>query len=192
MARTKAFDQTEVLRKIQKLFWDKGFNGTSVDDLVNTSGLSRSSLYDTFGDKENLFIASLELYRKENTAEMVERINHSKDVRQTISEIFDYILTDSRNNDRLGCLMVNTAIELAPHDKKIAKAVDENMAVLHEAMIKLIRRAQAKGEISNLHSPEALSTMVLTAINGLRVAEKWGTEEKTYKRVKEVILALFK
>ena len=191
MARTKAFDQTEVLKKIQKLFWDKGFNGTSVDDLVNTSGLSRSSLYDTFGDKEALFIASLELYRQENTRQMVEMIEQSNDVRQTVTEIFDYILEDSRNHHRLGCLMVNTAIELAPHEKKIAKAVDENMTVIHDAMVKLIRRSQAKGELSKTHSPEALSTMVLTSVNGLRVAEKWGTEEKTYKRVREIILSLF-
>lgn len=190
MARTKSFDQTEVLKKIQKLFQDKGFNGTSVDDLVNASGLSRSSLYDTFGDKESLYIASLELYRAQNTAELVEKINQSTDARKTITEIFDYILTDSRNSDRLGCLMVNTAIELAPHEKKIAKAVDENMTVFQDAMIKLIRKAQAKGEVSKTYSPESLSTMILTAINGLRVAEKWGTEEKTYKRVKELILSL--
>jgi TetR/AcrR family transcriptional repressor of nem operon len=191
MARTKAFDQTEVLKKIQKLFWDKGFNGTSVDDLVNASGLSRSSLYDTFGDKEALFIASLRLYRQENTRQMVDMIEQSTDVRKTVAEIFDYILEDSRDNQRLGCLMVNTAIELAAHEKKIAKAVDENMVVIHEAMVRLIRRSQAKGELRKTHSPEALSTMVLTSVNGLRVAEKWGTEEKTYKRVKEMVLSLF-
>ncbi len=190
MARTKSFDQAEVLKKIQKLFWDKGFNGTSVDDLVNATGLSRSSLYDTFGDKEDLFHASLSLYRNENTSQMIAMIEQSTDIKKTVADMFDYILDDSRRDNRIGCMMVNTAIELAPHQKKISKMVDENMMAIKQALTKAIRAAQSKGDVPKHHSPEALSTTILTLINGLRVAEKWSTEEKTYQQIKTVAVDL--
>ena len=191
MSRNKSFNQTEVLDKIKELFLHKGFNGTSVDDLVKATGLSRSSLYDTFGDKENLFKETLLLYREGGTQAMIEQIETSADIKKTISDIFEFIREDSANNKKLGCMMVNTAIELAPHEKKISKLIDEEMQDIQKALTNAIRKAQAKNKVSKKRSAEALAAMVLTCINGLRVAEKWGAEDKIYKEVKEIALSLF-
>ncbi len=191
MSRTKSFNQTEVLEKIQKLFLSKGFNGTSVDDLVQVSGLSRSSLYDTFGDKETLFATTLKMYREGNMQSMEEQINSSTDIRKTIAEIFDFIYEDSLTHKKLGCMMVNTAIELAPHQKKISKLIDEEMLQLKEALANAIQKAQSQKKVSKKNSPQALASMIITCINGLRVAEKWGADEKMYHEVKETALSLF-
>jgi len=191
MARTKAFDQTEVLKKIQKLFWDRGFNGTSVDDLVQASGLSRSSLYDTFGDKEALFNAVLKLYRQESTQQLLDLIERSTDIKKTVGEIFEVVRTTSQCKERMGCLMVNTAIELAPHEKKVSKLVEESMEATQLSLVKAIKKAQTKGNVSKKYSAEGLAILTLTSINGLRVAEKWGTDESTYKQVKEVVLSMY-
>jgi TetR/AcrR family transcriptional regulator, transcriptional repressor for nem operon len=190
MARTKSFDPTEVLEKIQRLFLARGFNGTSVDDLVNASGLSRSSLYDTFGDKEQMFARSLANYRNHNTQLMIVKIQESTDIRQTIQEIYDYLREDARLQKKLGCLMVNTAIELAPHQKKISYLVAENMNTLHATLTTALLQAQNRNEISNRVSPESLATLIITTVNGLRVAEKWGTEDKTYQQVMQIVLNL--
>lgn len=189
MARTKSFKETEVLDKIQRLFLANGFNGTSVDDLVHASGLSRSSLYDTFGDKESLFISALSKYRAENTQTMIEKIQKSHDIKQTIREIFEYIEEDSKQQKKLGCMMVNTAVELAPHDKKVGALVDENMTSIHRVLSQALKKAQATGEISKQFSSEAIATLILTTINGLRVAEKWGSNEKVYKQVMQLVLS---
>lgn len=191
MARTKAFDQTEVLKKIRNLFWDKGFNGTSVDDLVQASGLSRSSLYDTFGDKEAMFSTVLKHYRQEGTQEMIEKIEQSADIKKTVEEIFEFVRMTSQCNSKMGCIMVNTAIELAPHEKKISKLVDENMTAIQEALTKSIKKAQSKGTVSKKYSAEGLSTLVLTTINGLRVAEKLGADERNYRQVKDMVMSMF-
>lgn len=191
MARTKAFNQTEVLQKIQELFLSKGFNGTSVDDLVNASGLSRSSLYDTFGDKEHLFAETLLMYRKGNTQTMIEEIQNSTDIKKTVGGILDFILKDSHTKKKLGCMMVNTAIELAPHQKKISKLIDEEMRLLQKTLACVIRKEQSQNRVSKKQSADALAAMVITCINGLRVAEKWGAEDKMFKEVKDIALSLF-
>ncbi len=191
MARTKAFNQTEVLQKIQELFLHKGFNGTSVDDLVNASGLSRSSLYDTFGDKEHLFAETLLMYRKGNTQTMIEEIQNSSDIKKTVADILDFILQDSHTKKKLGCMMVNTAIELAPHQKKISKLIDEEMKLLQKTLATVIRKEQSQNKVSKKQSADALAALVITCINGLRVAEKWGAEDKMFKEVKDIALSLF-
>jgi TetR/AcrR family transcriptional repressor of nem operon len=191
MSRNKSFDQTEVLQKVQEIFSKKGFNGTSVDDLVQATGLSRSSLYDTFGDKEKLFAETLLLYRRDNTQNMIELIEASTDIKKTVADIFDFIYEDSLTEKKLGCMMVNTAIELAPHQKKISKLIDDEMLMVQKALTAAIRKGQSQNKVSKKMSAHALATLVLTCINGLRVAEKWGAQEKLYREVKETLLSLF-
>jgi TetR/AcrR family transcriptional repressor of nem operon len=191
MSRNKSFNQTEVLTKIQELFSHKGFNGTSVDDLVQASGLSRSSLYDTFGDKENLFAETFLLYRNASTREMIHEIESSTDIKKTIAAIFESIYEDSLNKKKLGCMMVNTAIELAPHQKKISKLIDDEMAMIQNALTTAIHKAQSQNKVSKKKSADALANLVITCINGLRVAEKWGAKDKIYKDVSQTVISLF-
>jgi len=190
MARTKAFEETEVLDKIQKLFWRKGFNGTSVDDLVKESGLSRSSLYDTFGDKEKLFHLSLKKYRDENTSQMLTMIEGSNDIKKTIQSIFDYVFDDIEEQNKLGCLMVNTAIELAPHKTKIAKMVDENMEVLHAALTHKIKQAQKARQVKTNLDASAFAALLINTLNGIRVGERHQFDKKKQKSAAKLIIDL--
>jgi TetR/AcrR family transcriptional repressor of nem operon len=190
MARIKAFEETEVLNKIQKLFLRKGFNGTSVDDLVKESGLSRSSLYDTFIDKENLFLLSLTLYRIVNTNTIVKQIEESSDIKKTISYLFDNIIAESQQKKKYGCLMVNTAIELAPHNKKVCKVVDDNMEAMHAALLKKIKQAQAAGKINKNTDAYSLTSLIITCIAGMRVGERHNQIQKKQIAVKQLIESL--
>src|ERR1700754_4407625 len=91
MARTKEFDENEVLSKAVDLFWLKGYNATSMQDLVDGLGISRSSLYDTYGDKHTLFIKALESYQNANSGQMCGVINSNKPVKEIIRELLKMI-----------------------------------------------------------------------------------------------------
>lgn len=88
-------------------------------------------------------------------------------------------------------MMVNTAIELAPHQKKISKLIDEEMKLLQKTLASVIRKEKSQNKVSKKQSADALAAMVITCINGLRVAEKWGAEDKMFKEVKDIALSLF-
>jgi TetR/AcrR family transcriptional regulator, transcriptional repressor for nem operon len=192
MARTREFEENEVLEKAVKLFSEKGYNGISMQELVDGLGINRSSIYDSFGDKQDLFIASLKYYRQVNTQQMLSLIEQSKDMKKTIQDIFVHVRTESVNvKSAASCMMVNTTVELAPHEKKIFTIVFDNMSAVQEGLAKAIKAAQARNEVSKENSAEALASAVLTAINGLRVAARWGAEKKVYDDVMKLTLSLF-
>lgn len=190
MARTKAFEEKEILDKAVKLFSDRGYNGISMQELVDGLGINRSSLYDTFGDKEALYQAALKHYRTESTRKMLELINQGKDVRRVLTDIFNFVINDSTDlKRRNSCMMVNTAVELAAHEKKLAAIVNENMDAIEEALTQAIKRGQAEQQISKKHPARALARLIVNTISGFRVASKYGADRKTYDDIVRVIMA---
>lgn len=193
MVRTKVFNETEVLEKAVKLFWCKGFNGTSAQDLVDGLGISRSSLYDTFGDKRTLFIRALQHYRAHAAKELITMIKESNNIANTIEHIFKMAVKDSLE-DKLskGCFVVNTTIELAPHDKDIAAIINQNMLDIEKALTLAIKKGQENGSFTNKHSAQSLSRFIFNTISGLRVAAKSNADSKVFNDVVNVTLSVLK
>src|ERR1700753_1582272 len=108
MARTKDFDEDEVLKKAVNLFWLKGYNATSMQDLVDGLGISRSSLYDTYGDKHTLFIKALEAYKAQSAGSMCGIVSNMDSAKEAIRQLFDFttkqLLSDEQHK---GCFLVN-------------------------------------------------------------------------------------
>lgn len=193
MARTKEFNESEILDKAMELFWTKGYNATSAQDLVDTLGISRSSLYDTFGDKHSLFVKVLSQYQCKNGEQMMAMMDNSTNVEQTVINIFKGIITDSlEDKDNKGCFMVNCAIELAPHDAKVNSIIKTNMANVEAAFIKGIERGQAEGVFTQKHSAQSLARFLINAISGLRVSAKSGADKKVLDEVIAVTLSALK
>ncbi len=193
MARTKVFDEEIVLNKAVNLFWEKGYNGTSAQDLVDELGISRSSLYDTYGDKYQLFKNSLLQYRKKFAGAMIEMIEKSNDYEKTLKDIFQYVVTESlQEKCSKGCFMVNSSIELAPHNSEIAEIVNDNMKDIEEALFRLIKKGQDIGQFSTSHSARSLARFIFNTISGLRVASKSGTEKKIFDDIVKVTLSALK
>src|SRR5476649_2280057 len=108
MARTKDFDENEVLCKAIDLFWHKGYNGTSMQDLVDGLGISRSSLYDTYTDKHTLFVKALESYQNSGACNIKEIINNSVSAKETIKQLLGIAIGDLLGDKQhRGCFMVN-------------------------------------------------------------------------------------
>ena len=191
MARTKEFDEIDVLNKAVNLFWCKGFNGTSAQDLVDALGISRSSLYDTFGDKRNIFLKSLQLYRQNMAGKMIEFIDTSENIEKTLKDIFKIAATEAIE-DKLskGCFMVNSTIELAPHDKEVAEIVNQNMQDVEDALCRAIKKGQDAGVFSRSQTARALARFLFNNISGIRVASKSGSDKKVYDDIVKVALSV--
>lgn len=191
MARTKEFDEEVVLNKAVDLFWYKGFNGTSAQDLVDELGISRSSLYDTFGDKHAIFIKSLQRYCKKLAGSMVAFIDQSENVEATIKHIFK-VASAEAVEDQLakGCFMVNTIIELAPHDKDVAAIVKQYIQDIENALCRAIEKGQDQGVFSKRQTAQSLARFLFNNLSGIRVASKSGTDAKVYDDVVGVALSV--
>lgn len=189
MARTKDFDEDEVLQKAMNLFWHKGYNGTSMQDLVDGLGISRSSMYDTFGDKHALFMRSLENYKRIATAEMKSIVDSAPTAKAAIRRMFEYTVTELlRDDQHKGCFLVNAGVEMAPHDAEVNKMLCENDRQLEHYFNEAIKRGQNSGEISNETSSHALAQFILNSIKGMRVTAKSAADKKVFKDIVEVTM----
>src|ERR1700722_16434563 len=122
MARNREFDTEAVLDKAIDLFWSKGFNGVSTQELIDCFGISKSSMYGAFGDKMTLFIAALKRYSFNATSVIEYRLEQTEDIKKEICSII-HDMCKHPTTMLKGCFVVNTAIELAPHNKEIADIV---------------------------------------------------------------------
>lgn len=191
MARTKTFDQTEVLDKALELFWKKGYNGTSIQDLVRHLGLNRSSLYDTFGDKYTLYMAALTRYRDQSEHAMGFIQDDSLSIKDRIRKLFQSLILDlTPEGQDMGCFMVNSTVEMAAHDPQIRNIAASNMDQVEKTLSQQIEIAQQKGEISQTHTPIALSKFLMNTIMGMQVNEKARKDKGPLKEILEVAMSI--
>ncbi len=125
MARPKAYDPEEALARATALFWRKGYEGTSVADLVAALGINRGSLYGTFKDKHALFLAALERYDEREIGAAVRHLRNTVGPgRERIQSLFDNVIRNvEERGDRRGCLVCNSAVELAATDGEVERHV---------------------------------------------------------------------
>ncbi|XHR94437.1 TetR/AcrR family transcriptional regulator [Mucilaginibacter sp. UC70_90] len=141
MARSKDFDEAEVLSKAVCIFWHKGYNGTSMQDLVDGLGISRSSLYDTFGDKHALYIKALDSYQKAGGNQMCDIINNSASAKDAIKKLLELTMRDLlKDEQRKGCFMVNAEIELASLDAEVKDLICRNEQQFENAILSAIKK----------------------------------------------------
>jgi TetR/AcrR family transcriptional repressor of nem operon len=179
MPRTKSFDQQDILDKATDLFWIQGYTATPPQDILNNTGLSRSSLYDTFGDKHTLFLKSLQRYRDRETVAVIRFLDGTEDGARAIRRLFRVTCEAMLHlRQRKGCLMMNSLHELAPHDTEVSAIVHENRRAVEAALTRAIRRGQQQGHISDTHQPRALARYLLNSLWGLTAHLKLGIDKK--------------
>lgn len=173
MPRVKLFDENEVLAKAMNLFWKKGYAATSVQDLINHLGINRASLYDTFGDKEQLFKKSFELYRKNNIEGLKQFFDSQKNVRKGFERLFENAIEEAVNDqDRKGCFVVNTTTELVPNDDSIEVILENNKSDFENMFFEYLQKGKEAGQIKTDKDLKSIATLFYTLYNGLRVVSK--------------------
>jgi TetR/AcrR family transcriptional regulator, transcriptional repressor for nem operon len=149
-------------------FWADGFAATSMRDLGEAMGLGQASVYNAFGDKRALFTRCLDRYLDANMRARIARLEHAVPPRQAIETFLAEIVERSLES-RLGCLLANAALEVAPHDADIAAAVARRMGELEGFFQRCIHAGQRDGSISGDIEPADAARLLLTTVMGLRV-----------------------
>jgi len=181
MARTKDFDENEVLTKAIQLFWYKGYNGTSMQDLVDGLGISRSSLYDTYKDKHTLFLRALESYQNTGARKIQEIINNSGSAKETVKKLLEFAINELLGDKQhRGCFMVNAEVEVAPHDQEVNNLVCKNDQQMEAAFYQVIQKGKDSGEIKNNQDVRALARFIFNAVKGMRVTAKSAADKTVF------------
>lgn len=193
MARKKEFDEDELLEKATNLFWRKGYNATSAQDLVDELKINRSSLYNTYSDKKTLFKKALKKYQEQQTQAVLDLLNNAGDPEKAIQQVFDDLVKDSsEDTTSRGCFMVNTAVEIAGQDEEIGALVHANNRSVEDALTIAIEKGQKMGQFSTRNSARAYARFLFGSISALRVIARSGADKSALNDVARIALASLK
>ncbi|MGC9436741.1 TetR/AcrR family transcriptional regulator [Streptomyces sp. WG5] len=192
MARTKEFDPDAALQSALELFWRRGYEATSVADLVEHLGIGRASIYATFGSKHELYLKAMDRYAETRDPLLLAELSQPGPALPAVRGVVRRFTAEAASpQGRLnGCFVTNTAAELAPHDPAAARRVETSWehieTLLHSALV----RARAQGELPEDRDPRALARMLLVLLQGVRVVGKASSDPARVRDAAEQALAL--
>lgn len=170
-------------------FWKKGYESTSLQNLLDVMHLSKSSFYQTYGSKHELFERCINHYRNSLEDNMLQHLNQSDSGRQFIEDAFNAIVTDaSKPGEKYGCLIMNTASEFAQRDPIIADLVTKGTNKLSAVFCTAVKRAQKTGDVSPNKDPHVLASYLISSMSGLKTMLKAGMGKKKIKNIVDVTL----
>lgn len=173
MARTREFDEEKVLEAAMQLFWEKGYEATSLSDLTARMGIQRPSIYSTFGDKKELFEAALRRYTTSRAANIRARLQSHTSVKQAFAIFFEEVIAAEYTKDLSnGCFCINTMVELAPHDERFEILTREHQLYLAVIFQETIERGIQSGELEEETDAKSLAQALIVALIGLTVMMK--------------------
>jgi TetR/AcrR family transcriptional repressor of nem operon len=177
VARTKEFEPDRALDSAMDLFWRQGYEATSVHDLLAEMGIGRGSMYDTFGDKRALFLAALDRFEETRVARADGILESSASAVEGIRRLFETTIEGLVSYEpRRGCLLANTAVELAPHDEEVAARISRYVRRTEDAFERALVRGRAAGEVSANKDPKALARFLVSTLHGVRVLARAGVD----------------
>ncbi len=170
MARPRAFDETDVIEKLMLVFWEKGYEATSMQDLVKASGLLKGSLYGAFGDKHALYMAALKHYDRTRIQAGIDMLNGEGSARQKIARLFDGVIESTKRGIFAGgCLLCNASLEMAAVDRQVKSEVKTTIRRLKVAIMDALMQ-----QMDNEERAASLAAFVVSAYFGVRVLAKGG------------------
>ncbi|MEZ5853765.1 MAG: TetR/AcrR family transcriptional regulator [Hyphomicrobiaceae bacterium] len=179
MSRPRTFDDEKVLDAAIGCFWHRGLESTSLRDLTEAMSINAPSLYNAFGDKRQLFILALERYANTSMRARLALMREAPAPKQVLkSFLLNLVERSCADPDRRGCLIINTALEVAPHDPEIASIVRGYLDELLNFIRGRIVAAQAAGECDRALDVEAVSAMLLGQVAAVRLLSRTGADKK--------------
>lgn len=165
MARSKEFNPAERLEKARNLFWEKGYNATSMQDLVDAMGLNRGSIYDTYGDKHSLYMQCLQDYVNQNSCTCNALVKAEGTPLQVIANTINTIVENSLKTEK-SCMAVKSTFEMAACDEEVRKLACKNVEQTSKLFQGLIVKAQLAGEIKKDINPALLADFIVSSFSG--------------------------
>jgi TetR/AcrR family transcriptional repressor of nem operon len=170
MARPREFDEHQVIEKLMTVFWDKGYEATTMQDLVKASGLLKGSLYGAFGDKQALYLAALKHYNRTRIQAGIDMLNGEGRPRQKIARLFDNVIESTKRGLFAGgCLLCNASLEKAVSDKQVKAEIKTTIRRLKVAIMDALKAGNV-----NEDQAASLAAFIVSAYFGTRVLAKGG------------------
>ncbi|MFE6891765.1 TetR/AcrR family transcriptional regulator [Streptomyces sp. NPDC057694] len=192
MARTKEFDPDVALQAAVELFHARGYEATSMADLVERLGIGRASLYATFGSKHELYLKAMDRYAESTGAVTVAELSGDSPPLAAVRALVRRFAAEAASGEQrlLGCLVTNTAAELGPHDDQAARRVERSWEEIETLLHSALVRARARGELPEDRDPRALARMLLVLLQGIRVTGKVSQDPARVRDAAEQALTL--
>ncbi len=166
----KSFDENEAIGKAMKVFWRKGFEPTSMADLIAGMGITRGSLYNAFGGKEQLFVKALEKYDRDNRRAMLAELEAMDDPQRAITAFFDGLVAETvADAEKKGCFLVNTASELSSQGDEVKHIVRNGLREVEAFFRRSVEVAQARQQLPRALDPEATAKGLMALVIAIRV-----------------------
>lgn len=188
MARPREFDTDDALERATRVFWTKGFESTSLDDLCQATGLNRSSLYAAFGAKRDLYLSALARYEDGSAARIAAALE-VRPVRDGVKALLDGLIDSIvAGPGRRGCFIGNCAAEMARLDRGAAARVRKSLARIETTFRDGLQRARSRGELPRNADITALARFLIAGIQGLRLVGKVNPDRAALEQVATVML----
>jgi TetR/AcrR family transcriptional regulator, transcriptional repressor for nem operon len=192
MPKVKLFDTDVALEKAKDIFWRKGYNATSMQDLVEGMQISRQSLYDTYGNKQTLFEKCLLTYQQEAFQFNCNVLQSHQKTISAIRAFFDYlvesIVTDTHNKN---CFLINTLMETIPDDTHAKKIIENNINELEKTIHHILKKGKAANDYRSAFSVTQLTHHIIAAMHGIKVIGKLKKDRKTLHGMVDTAMAVF-
>jgi TetR/AcrR family transcriptional repressor of nem operon len=173
LARPREFEEEEVLDAAIECFWRRGLEATSVRDLAEATGVNQPSLYNAFGDKRELFAQALERYATRSMRERIERLEQKHPPKEAIRAFFRELVARTLSDpDHRGCLIVNSALEVAPHDAELKAVIASYFGEIEAFFCRCLERLKESGSLSTSLDPRETARLLLGVLLGVRVAAR--------------------
>jgi len=185
MPRVEVFDRAQVLEKVKHLFWDKGFNGTSMQDLVDVTGLNRSSIYNSFGNKKALYELVLKQYQEEGKAFFETALSQTENAFEGITFVFDNMIQAIMEDiEGKGCFNMNCTTELSRADVSIRAFLTSRQDHTISIFKGLVEKGQQQGVINKEDSSDNYGYYLFSAFQGLRMT---GMLTRDHKKLNKIV-----
>lgn len=189
MGRPRAFDQPAVLAAAMDQFWRRGYEATSVRDLAGAMSITGASLYNAFGDKRSLFRRCLDAYVDTYARRRIAELDASDDPISGIRAFFDD-LVEASLRDRRGCLLINSAMEVAPWDAEFAALIEESLREIEDGFCRALKRLSASSPRQRPGNERSTARLMLSTVMALRVLARAGGEEERLRSIARSAVAL--
>jgi TetR/AcrR family transcriptional regulator, transcriptional repressor for nem operon len=191
MPRPKEFNPDDAIEKAMQVFWHKGYEATSMEDLLSAMNLNRGSLYDTFGDKRQLFLKVVDRYCTTFVDSKFSLLDQPGPALPTLRRFIQGMIEGAlAGPQRRGCLISNSVMELSPHEKEIAGTLRKALKMAEDTFFKVLARAQQQGELQKGQDPRTLAQFLVTMMQGAIVMIKAGAPADVVKQSAEIALSI--
>ncbi|MEN8205195.1 MAG: TetR/AcrR family transcriptional regulator [Pseudomonadota bacterium] len=191
MARTKQFDERQALVSAMLVFWEKGYEGTSINDLEQAMGLKRTSIYNTFGNKSAIFEQVMSCYKESVMAALFVELDSAPDIREGVRRMLNGALDIHFDEDNPGgCLVVLSIVESGQHDEQSQASMQHTIQELKSALQQRLSKAKRNGELSKQLDAGATATTIATTMAGMMVMGKANFTKASLKKTINQVVGL--